>query len=314
MRQGNRHLDEHYFMRSFYSGLKEEVRHMVELLCPHTLEQAYMMARKQEVMLESMNKGSRTVTKPPISWQKNEDSGSVSKYVPVKRLSKEQLEERKKKGLCFNCDEPYTYGHQCKKLFVILLEEGADTTERMEFNDDIDADCVVSLHALKGQPPAETIKLVGKVKNNDVVILVDSGSTHSFLDPNAVKRVNCEVEVTNPLQVTVAGGGRIQCSARCPNFEWEMAGQLFSTNMRVLPLGGYDMVLGVDIMRRLGPVLLDYVLPSITFQVKGKPVMVPGMQSGVSVKLMTGNKLHNLFNKKNKLVFSCFCMVNAVED
>lgn len=133
--------------------------------------------------------------------------------------------------MCFNCDEPYTYGHQCKKLFVIILEEERNT-ERMEFNEDIDTDCVVSLHAFKGQPPAETIKLVGKVKNNEVVILVDPGSTHSFLDPSAVRRVNCEVVMTNPLQVTVAGGGRIECSSKCPNFEWEMGGQSFATNIK----------------------------------------------------------------------------------
>lgn len=131
-------------------------------------------------------------------------------------MNKEQLDERERKGLCFNCDEPYKYGHQCKKLFVIILEEEEEeeegrNTERMEFSEDIDTDCVVSLHALKGQPPTETIKLVGKVKNNEVVILVDSGSTHSFLDPSVVRRVNCEVVMTNPLQVTVVGGGRIEC-------------------------------------------------------------------------------------------------------
>lgn len=37
MLQSDKHLDEYYFMRSSFSGLKEEIRHMVEMLCPHTL-------------------------------------------------------------------------------------------------------------------------------------------------------------------------------------------------------------------------------------------------------------------------------------
>ncbi|KAH0738993.1 hypothetical protein KY290_037698 [Solanum tuberosum] len=37
----------------------------------------------------------------------------------VKKLTRSKIEERRLKGLCFNCDEPFTRGHQCKKLFWI---------------------------------------------------------------------------------------------------------------------------------------------------------------------------------------------------
>ena len=37
----------------------------------------------------------------------------------VKKLTRPEMEERRLKGLCFNCDEPFTRGHQCKKLFWI---------------------------------------------------------------------------------------------------------------------------------------------------------------------------------------------------
>ena len=37
----------------------------------------------------------------------------------VKKLTRSEMEERRLKGLCFNCDEPFTRGHQCKKLFWI---------------------------------------------------------------------------------------------------------------------------------------------------------------------------------------------------
>jgi hypothetical protein len=40
-------------------------------------------------------------------------------------LTPQQLEERKEKGLWFNCDNKYSKGHKCgeKKLFYIDCEE-----------------------------------------------------------------------------------------------------------------------------------------------------------------------------------------------
>ena len=37
-------------------------------------------------------------------------------------MSLSQVEERKKKGLCFHCDDKWVIGHQCKTPRVILLE------------------------------------------------------------------------------------------------------------------------------------------------------------------------------------------------
>jgi len=41
------------------------------------------------------------------------------------RFTPPQLEEKRAKGFCYNCDRKYTKGHQCaeKKLFYIDFEE-----------------------------------------------------------------------------------------------------------------------------------------------------------------------------------------------
>ena len=36
---------------------------------------------------------------------------------PFRRLTPAKLLERRRQGLCFNCDEPYTPGHACPRLF-----------------------------------------------------------------------------------------------------------------------------------------------------------------------------------------------------
>uniref|UniRef100_A0A452Y6T3 Uncharacterized protein n=1 Tax=Aegilops tauschii subsp. strangulata TaxID=200361 RepID=A0A452Y6T3_AEGTS len=42
---------------------------------------------------------------------------------PFRRLTSAELLERRRQGLCFNCDEPYTSGHVCPRLFYL---EAAD--------------------------------------------------------------------------------------------------------------------------------------------------------------------------------------------
>lgn len=54
----------------------------------------------------------------------------------------------------------------------------------------IRADPEISLHALTSSLNLKTMRVVGKVGGQKVVILIDSGSTHNFLDHSIVKRVN----------------------------------------------------------------------------------------------------------------------------
>ena len=44
---------------------------------------------------------------------------------PLQMLTPQQLDDRREKWLCFNCDSKYNKGHKCnkKKLFYIYCEE-----------------------------------------------------------------------------------------------------------------------------------------------------------------------------------------------
>jgi len=61
------------------------------------------------------------------STPQNYNNGSVvSPSLPQPTgVTPQQLEEKRKKGICYNCDSKYTKGHKCaeKKLFYIEYEE-----------------------------------------------------------------------------------------------------------------------------------------------------------------------------------------------
>ena len=87
-------------------------------------------------------------------------------------MSAEQL-ERRRKGLCFNCDEQYAPGHTCARLFYLETVDEAEvealtaelaaaaiTEAGVTTYAPVDASAfVVSLHAMAGIKTAKTMLL-----------------------------------------------------------------------------------------------------------------------------------------------------------
>ena len=76
----------------------------------------------------------------------------------------------------------------------------------------------ISLHALKGCPTKKIIKVEGQVGNGKLMVLIESGSTHSFLDENTAKELHCKVKITFPFSVTVGNGNKMYSKSRCVDF------------------------------------------------------------------------------------------------
>lgn len=242
----HRALPEECYIKSFISGLEPDIRDMVMILKPLSLPQAINIAKLQESTLERQKLGTKM---PPKAYSQNPQPLRTVRAVPMepvrglmeprttitKRLSREEMEDRKMRGLCVNCDEKYVYGHKCKKVFCI---EGVENPypKITEVENEEEEEVQVSLHAMVGQITPETIKVIGRVKNNPLSILIDTGSTHSFLDPHTTKRLGCEMVLTSNLLMTVADGGQVQCNSKCTQFQWEMGNHHFLFDMRILKL------------------------------------------------------------------------------
>jgi hypothetical protein len=111
-------LDEH-MIDVFIGTLNDNIQHEVLLWEPKSLENAFKVERN----VESKNMAMDTRRTTPNIYQEN----NVTSYKTPQRtrLTPQQLEERKSKGLCFNCDNKYNKGHKCgeNKLFYIECEE-----------------------------------------------------------------------------------------------------------------------------------------------------------------------------------------------
>nr|GEU32874.1 hypothetical protein [Tanacetum cinerariifolium] len=116
----------------------------------------------------------------------------------------------------------------------------------------------ISLNALNGSNTFQTMRVTGKVGKHEIHILVDCGFTHNFLDANMAKKIGCQLTKTFPLAVTVGKDGQLISDSECKNFVWQLHGETFMTYMIILPLGGCEMVLGIQWLATLGDIKCNF--------------------------------------------------------
>lgn len=117
---------------------------------------------------------------------------------------------------------------------------------------------VISVSALAGNQNFHTMRVVGVVKNKPLHIFIDSRSTHNFLDLSLAQKIGCTLENIPTQSITVADGNQIVCNHRCVEFAWTMNKKSFVAEVMLIPLGGCDMVLGVQWLSTLGQINWDF--------------------------------------------------------
>ena len=66
-----------------------------------------------------------------------------------------------------------------------------DTRTQHDFHSELEDDTQkISLASITGISQPQTLKLKGHIKNNNVLILIDSSSTHNFINVNIAKIFN----------------------------------------------------------------------------------------------------------------------------
>jgi hypothetical protein len=113
----------------FVGGLPDNIRVDVELQAPTDLQTAIHYARAYERRAHAMqppqpSRGGRQTTRPqpPAPAPGRPAPAATASPAPTRtfrRLTPAEQLERRRLGLCFNCDEPFTPGHVCPRLFYL---------------------------------------------------------------------------------------------------------------------------------------------------------------------------------------------------
>lgn len=175
---------------------------------------------------------------------------------------------RKSKGLCFICGEKWAKDHQCKGSVQLHIVH--EMLECMQLDEQPYFECeeavgvgphqamCVSAAAMGKEEAAQTLQIAVTIQGISLQVLIDSGSTHSFLNEDLLPRLQGVTTVT-PLSVTIANGASIQCNTQLAQCPWTSDGNIFTSNFRFIPLGTYDGIIGMDWLEAHSPMLVDWV-------------------------------------------------------
>ena len=104
----------------------------------------------------------------------------------------------------------------------------------------------------------KTFRMNGNIKHQMISILVDLGSTHNFLQPNVAKLLRLPILAIQPFRVMVGNGEFLECTGCYKQVAITIQNINFHIDCFVLPIKGADLVLGVQWLKSLGPVTVDY--------------------------------------------------------
>lgn len=286
-------FSEQYYKSSFIGGLSLELKSVVKMFKPKTLQDAIELGREQLVTMDAWARKFRGGPKPytntnPVTTTKNYSpnlTNSASRPAGkqhVKYLTYAEMAARREKGLCYNCDEKFVPGHRCKpgsKInYSMITEEQelsymqgtADTEE--EVDEPPMEEVVLSLNALKGNHSIYTMKFTRNCEGQELNILIDTGSTLSFIKESTAQRLGSNIEEAARILIKVANGEKMVNTKMVSDFAWKIQDIGFKHPLRLLQHDGYDIILGGDWQTSCNPVEFDHFKRIVTVKLNRKKV------------------------------------------
>jgi len=144
---------------------------------------------------------------------------------------------------CFICDKPGHFANSCpEKKSLSVKKPAASPAERARA-----AGRVFALTSTKATKLGNLILEPCLMLGQSVLVLFDSGATHSFIANACVGRLKlvkrdlgCELLISTPFS------GQVATSSVCVGCSMEVAGHRFKVNLVCLSLEGLDVILGMD--------------------------------------------------------------------
>jgi predicted aspartyl protease len=109
------------------------------------------------------------------------------------------------------------------------------------------------------------------------VALVDTGSTHTFIREAVATQLGLQVALRPGLSIKAANRDNVASSGIYPKLRVTIAEETFNITCYVLPLASFNIVLGVQCLRSLGPILWNFNALSMEFWRLGRKVRWVGL-------------------------------------
>lgn len=138
--------------------------------------------------------------------------------------------------------------------------------------------CQFSLNVVTGTDHGQALKLRALVQNKVMLILVDSGSSHSFVSASFLAACGIQSVSMAPKQVRVANGETLVTDNQVFQLSWWIQRRhSFCNDMMVLDLCAFDAILGFDWLSPHSPMTYHWEHKTIQFCHKNSLVKLQGI-------------------------------------
>eukprot|EP00253_Pinus_taeda_P019771 PITA_19771 len=136
------------------------------------------------------------------------------------------------------------------------------------------------------------VEFKSKISNLIITVLIDPGATLSYVSPKVVGRCNLQsFKFKNPWLVQLATGAKRRVTAKVNDCSFTIAGQPVTADLNVLPLGSYDILIGMDWLEKHWS-LVDCKTKIIYYRdQQGNRKEMQGIKRPVQVRPITANQL-----------------------
>lgn len=247
---------------------------------PTTISSNYSPSCSSPRLANTLSKP--TIVLSPLNTQHRStpfSKPSTPSAITTKHLTKQEWEDRRRKGHCFGCGMKYSPQHKCSKgqLRVLLLADGEELADdgeiRLIQTDDVldlgtAGECqVLEFCGLSSEslPTLKTIKLMGELVGIPAVILVNIGASHNFLSRKLAIALGLPITIIPPLGIRLGDGNQIHITEQCKDVSLSFGNFHCLVDALVYDLGPLDFILGIAWLGRLGDVIFNWQTQEIRF-------------------------------------------------
>jgi hypothetical protein len=238
-------VDPLYYTTRFIDGLRDDIKSNILVQRPPNFDTACCLALLQEENIilpvkeakkydssfsRPYARGPLPLPRPPDHAKTNSVSDNKSKAGHKSHSIEEKMASltayRMVRGLCKKCGKKWNKTHQCaayvqlnvlQEVWDLFEQEESDTVSKLHHEQLLMA---LSKAAATGKEDPKTLKIRGSIQNIEILVLIDSGSSNSFISELVAGGLTGVSYSVKPLNVRDANGKIIQSTAEMLNVEW----------------------------------------------------------------------------------------------
>jgi hypothetical protein len=199
---------------------------------------------------------------------------------------------------CWGCEGDHMYRyfpHRGEKVRIVHNVQQDDTVEDMGRN-------VPRIYAALDNKQVEfqshMIEVEGKINDQPIAILIDSGASHSYLDPKMVEIFHFpRSKLGKSWLVQLATRAKRKINEMVKECPMDMNGMSTREYLNIIPLGSYDCLIGMDWLEKHHVVLDCYNKAFTCLDEEGNLRTVQGIPRVVTIREVSSLQLKKSFRK-----------------